>query len=100
MLWAKIIENKNNDKWNNLFISTSIHPENDNIIYVAALGHTYGPQKERGIYRTVNGGKSWEQILFIDENTGGIDIALFLLVYLYHLVNHFCPVFPMSHHHP
>jgi photosystem II stability/assembly factor-like uncharacterized protein len=53
-----------------------IHPENDNIVYAAALGHTYGPQKERGIYRTNNGGKSWEQVLFVDENTGGIDIAI------------------------
>ena len=71
------------DSWSNMGLEKTariarivIHPENDNIIYVAALGHTYGPQKERGIYRTVNGGKSWEQILFIDENTGGIDIAI------------------------
>ena len=53
-----------------------IHPDNENIVYVAALGHTHGPQKERGIYRTMDGGKSWEKVLFIDENTGGIDIAI------------------------
>ena len=53
-----------------------IHPNNENIVYVAALGHTHGPQKERGIYRTMDGGKSWEKVLFIDENTGGIDIAI------------------------
>ena len=71
------------DSWINMGLEKTariarivIHPENDNIIYVAALGHTYGPQKERGIYRTVDGGKSWEQVLFIDENTGGIDIAI------------------------
>ena len=71
------------DKWSNMGLKKTariarvvIHPENDNIVYAAALGHTYGPQKERGIYRTKNGGKSWEQILFVDENTGGIDIAI------------------------
>ena len=53
-----------------------IHPKNDKIVYVAALGHTFGPQEDRGIYKTTNGGKTWEKILFIDQNTGGIDIAL------------------------
>jgi len=71
------------DTWSNMGLKKTariarvvIHPENDNIVYAAALGHTYGPQKERGIYRTNNGGKSWKQVLFIDENTGGIDIAI------------------------
>ena len=71
------------DTWSNMGLKKTariarvvIHPENDNIVYAAALGHTYGPQKERGIYRTNNGGKSWEQVLFVDENTGGIDIAI------------------------
>ena len=71
------------DTWTNMGLEKTariarivIHPENDDIVYAAVLGHTYGPQKERGIYRTTDGGKSWEQILFIDENTGGIDIAL------------------------
>ena len=49
------------------YIFIVIHPKNDNIVYVAALGHTFGPQKERGIYKTTNGGKTWKQILFIDE---------------------------------
>ena len=53
-----------------------IHPKNDKIVYVAALGHTFGPQEDRGIYKTTNGGKTWKKILFIDQNTGGIDIAL------------------------
>ena len=71
------------DTWTNMGLEKTarigrivIHPENDNIVYVAALGHTYGPQKERGIYRTTDGGKTWKHILFIDENTGGIDIAM------------------------
>ena len=71
------------DTWSNMGLKKTariarvvIHPENDNIVYAAALGHTYGPQKERGIYRTNNGGKSWKQVLFVDENTGGIDIAI------------------------
>jgi len=51
------------------------HPDNEDIVYVAALGHTHGPQKERGIYRTMDGGNSWNKVLFVDENTGGIDIA-------------------------
>lgn len=71
------------DTWQNMGLKKTariakivIHPKNDNIVYVAALGHTFGPQKERGIYKTTNGGKTWKQILFIDENTGGIDIAI------------------------
>ena len=71
------------DTWTNMGLEKTariarvvIHPENDNIIYVAALGHTYGPQKERGIYRSTDGGDTWKQILFIDTNTGGIDIAI------------------------
>ena len=75
--------NDGGDSWTNMGLEKTarigrivIHPENDNIVYAAALGHTYGPQKERGIYRTTDGGKSWEQVLFVDENTGGIDIAM------------------------
>lgn len=53
-----------------------VHPTDPNIVYAAALGHTYGPQQERGVYRTKNGGNTWERILFLDENTGAADIAL------------------------
>mgnify|MGYP006083409379 FL=1 len=53
-----------------------VHPDRPEIIYVAALGHTYGPQKERGVYRSTNGGKDWEQILFIDQGTGAADLAI------------------------
>jgi photosystem II stability/assembly factor-like uncharacterized protein len=40
------------------------------------MGHCYGPQRERGVYRTTDGGKTWEQVLFVDENTGSSDIAM------------------------
>jgi len=53
-----------------------VHPTNPNIVYVAALGHTHGPQQERGVYKTIDGGEHWERILFIDENTGAADIAI------------------------
>ena len=42
---------------------------------MAALGHPYGPNTERGIFRTTDGGKTWEKVLYKDENTGGIDVA-------------------------
>jgi photosystem II stability/assembly factor-like uncharacterized protein len=52
-----------------------VNPTNPDIVYVAALGHPYGPNAERGIFRTMDGGKTWEKVLYKDENTGGIDIA-------------------------
>jgi photosystem II stability/assembly factor-like uncharacterized protein len=52
-----------------------VHPKNPDIAYVAALGHPFGPNTERGIFRTMDGGKTWEKVLYKDENTGGIDIA-------------------------
>ena len=54
----------------------AIHPSNPDIVYVCALGHAYGPQPERGVFRTMDGGESWEQVLFVDEDTGCSDIAL------------------------
>lgn len=53
-----------------------VHPTNPDIVYAASLGHTYGPQKERGIYRTKDGGDTWEQVLFINEGTGASDLAI------------------------
>jgi photosystem II stability/assembly factor-like uncharacterized protein len=53
-----------------------IHPTNPDIVYVAALGHLWGPNKERGLFRTVDGGKTWVNTKFIDENTGFVDVAL------------------------
>jgi photosystem II stability/assembly factor-like uncharacterized protein len=52
-----------------------VNPTNPDIVFVAALGHPYGPNAERGIFRTTDGGKTWEKVLYKDENTGGIDVA-------------------------
>jgi len=54
----------------------AIDPGNPDIVFIAAQGHSYGPQRERGIYRTKDGGRTWEQVLFVDENTGGIDVVM------------------------
>ena len=53
-----------------------VHPRNPDIAYVAALGHAYGPNPDRGVYRTLDGGKTWDKVLFKDNNTGAIDIVL------------------------
>src|SRR5579864_7868643 len=54
----------------------AIHPKNPDVAYVAAFGHTFGPNAERGIFRTTDGGKIWTKVLYKDENSGGIDISL------------------------
>ena len=53
-----------------------IHPTNPDIVYVGALGHGYAPQKERGIYRTTDGGKNWELVLHVNDNTGTSDLVM------------------------
>jgi photosystem II stability/assembly factor-like uncharacterized protein len=53
-----------------------IDPRNPNIVFAASMGHCYGPQPERGVYRTKDGGRTWEKVLFVDENTGCSDIAM------------------------
>ena len=47
-----------------------VHPKNPDVVYACALGHAYGAQPERGVFRTTDGGKNWERVLFVDENTG------------------------------
>ncbi len=53
-----------------------IHPKNPDIVYVAAGGHEWTDNPERGVFRTWDGGETWERILFIDEKTGAIDLAM------------------------
>lgn len=52
-----------------------VDPHDPNRVFVAVLGHAYGPNAERGVYRSENGGQTWKRILFHDENTGAIDLA-------------------------
>ena len=51
-----------------------VHPTDPNIVFVAGLGHPYGPNTERGIFRTTNGGVTWERVLYVNENAGGIQV--------------------------
>jgi len=53
-----------------------VDPQNPDVVYVAALGHCYGPQPERGVFRTTNGGRTWDRVLFVDEQTGAVDLAI------------------------
>lgn len=53
-----------------------IHPTNPNIVYAAALGHIYGPNPERGIYKSNDGGATWKRVLFVSNKAGGLDISL------------------------
>jgi photosystem II stability/assembly factor-like uncharacterized protein len=53
-----------------------IDPRDNNIVYVAALGHLFGPNPERGIFKTTDGGKTWNNIKFIDADTGFTDLAM------------------------
>ena len=54
----------------------TIDPKNKDIVFVAALGHPYGPNEERGVYRTTDGGKNWQKVLYKDENTGAIQVVI------------------------
>ncbi len=69
--------------WNNVGLRDSsqigklrIDPRNPDIAYVAAVGHPYGPNEERGVLRTRDGGKSWQKVLYVNDKTGAVDIAM------------------------
>ena len=53
-----------------------VHPTNPEVVLACALGHAYGPQPERGVFRTTDGGASWEHVLFVDEHTGCSSLAM------------------------
>jgi photosystem II stability/assembly factor-like uncharacterized protein len=53
-----------------------IHPTNPDIVYVAALGHVWGPNEQRGLYKTTDGGKTWRRVKYLDADTGFIDLAM------------------------
>ena len=78
-VWKSVDAGKS---WKNVGLKDSraigkliVNPHNSDIVFVAALGHPFGPNTERGVFRTVDGGKTWEKVLYKDENTGAIDIA-------------------------
>jgi len=62
------------DSWS--IAEIAVDPKNPNIVLVSVLGHLWTKNKNRGIYRTENGGQSWKQVLYIDDQTGGNDIAI------------------------
>jgi len=61
------------DSWQ--FGRIIIDPTNADVVFAAALGHAYAPNAQRGVFRSTDGGKTWERVLFKDENTGAIDLA-------------------------
>ena len=58
------------------FSRVLVHPTDHDVVYAAALGHEWGPNEERGIFRTVNGGDTWERVLYVDSTTGAADLAM------------------------
>lgn len=69
--------------WHNLGLKDSrhivrivIHPKNPDIVWVGVMGHLFGPNKQRGIYKTTDGGKTWKQTLFINDQTGICDLVM------------------------
>ncbi len=54
----------------------ALHPTDPSVVYVAAMGHLWGPNRERGLYKSADGGDSWERVLFVDDDTGVVDVAL------------------------
>jgi photosystem II stability/assembly factor-like uncharacterized protein len=52
-----------------------VHPKDPNIVFVAALGHVYGTNAERGVFRSTDGGKTWQKVLYKDDKTGAIDVV-------------------------
>jgi photosystem II stability/assembly factor-like uncharacterized protein len=54
----------------------AIHPKDPDIVYVASTGHEWTDNEERGLYKTTDGGKSWEKVLYIDDRTGVIDLVM------------------------
>jgi photosystem II stability/assembly factor-like uncharacterized protein len=53
-----------------------IHPKNPEVVFIGALGRLWGPSEERGLFKTIDGGKTWKKVLYIDDRTGVIDVAM------------------------
>ncbi len=54
--------------------AVEVHPRNPDIVFVAAIGHAFGPNPDRGVYRSLDGGSTWEQVLFVSDSTGAVDL--------------------------
>ena len=71
------------ESWVNVGLATTrqisairVHPKNPDLVYVAAQGNPWGPNPERGVYRSKDGGESWERVLSVDETTGASDLSM------------------------
>lgn len=71
------------ETWTHMGLSDSkhigrivLHPDDPDIVFVAAMGHLWGPNEERGLYRSEDGGASWERVLYVDEDTGVVDVQI------------------------
>ncbi len=53
-----------------------VHPREPDHVYVAALGHAFGPNHERGVFRSLDGGRTWKNVLFVNDSTGAIDLSM------------------------
>ena len=53
-----------------------IHPKNPDLVYAAVMGHLFGPNEQRGVYRSTDGGETWDRILFVDAAVGAVDLAM------------------------
>ncbi len=69
--------------WRNIGLKDSrhiiriiIHPKNPDIVWVAAIGHLFGPNEERGVFKTIDGGKTWKKVLYINNQTGCSDLIM------------------------
>ena len=54
----------------------AVDPHNPNVLFVAAIGHLYAPSAERGVFRSMDGGKSWKKVLYKDENVGAVEVVI------------------------
>jgi photosystem II stability/assembly factor-like uncharacterized protein len=59
-----------------MIANLTIDPRDPNVVYAASMGHVFKPNTERGIFKTTDGGKTWNKILFVDASTGGVDLSM------------------------